>query len=130
MFSNLELVVKLVKRGSVINRDTTPSSNIRVDFDGRGGEGAGLDPAPAHGPATAHATATVHNTIHCQPTQGKALPSRVFGEPAASSSHPSGTRLYIFFLLLLFIHIFESFTDIVWKIGKITCHVLSMSMKY
>ena len=57
------------------------SSNIRVDFDGRCGEGCealpacttGLDHAPAHAPATVLAPATVHNTIHCQPTQEKAL---------------------------------------------------------
>ena len=57
-------------------------SNIRVDFDGRCKEDSealpacttGLDPAPAHAPATAHAPASVHNTIHCQQTQGNALP--------------------------------------------------------
>ena len=72
------------------------------DLDGEGSEAlpactTGLDPAPAHAPTSPHAPATVHNTIHCQPTQGKAISSRAFGEPAASSSHPSGTRLDNFF---------------------------------
>ena len=75
-------MVELVGRGSVINRDTTTSLNIRVDFDGRWGEDSeaqpactqGLDPAPAHAPSTAHAPATVHKTIHCQPTIRKVLP--------------------------------------------------------
>ena len=75
-------MVELVGRGYVINRATTSSSNIRVDFDGRCGEGSealpfcttGLDYAPAHAPASAHAPPTVHNTIHCQTIERKALP--------------------------------------------------------
>ena len=61
--------MELIGRGHVINRATTSSSNIRVDFYGRCGEGcdalpAGticLDPAPAHAPATDHSPAPVHN---------------------------------------------------------------------
>ena len=75
-------VVELVGRGFVIKWATMSSSNIRVDFDGRCGEGSEsmppyttcLDSNHGLAPATAHAPATVHTTINCQPTQGKAMP--------------------------------------------------------
>ena len=60
-------MMELVGRGSVTNRATTSSSNIRVDFIGRCREGSealpvcstDLGPAPAYAPASAHAPATV-----------------------------------------------------------------------
>ena len=75
-------MVKLFGGGSVINWATPSISYIRVDFDGRCGEASealpasntGLAPAPPHTPATAPAPAPVPYTIHCQQTQGKALP--------------------------------------------------------
>ena len=86
-------------------------SYIRVDFDGRCWEDSearsacktGLAPAPPHTPATAPAPAPVLYTIHCQQTQGEALPWGGVGDPVASSSHHSGIRLFHFFLLLLLI---------------------------